>query len=1242
MARFPSVLVCLLAATAAAFAPTSVNLQRPTSALQMAADSGARDPVKVGVIGCGRIGIVHLGAINKAPGVIPVLFGGRREECRGTRALHRARTNPNNEDEIVVHRSGDGTIQSNIDGAELPAEAEGAAGEQRRARSEARALQQFDELLGKLQPDGSIGRTSPRESASAERAMESESEFQPNHHSSERNNVRDEGERHMMCTLVTRKRPGKDRPDISQSSTTRTADPIGATTHVEGPRPPCTRPADPIGATIHAEGPRQPSTKRKRQLSNRPSERSTHSAPHLLPDAETYWPVDLVSAIEEVIRTDSRRPEAPDFSFELSEQAAQKNFCVLSKHGMDLGRAIEAQKHSPLGPGSEFREVAVLEGVFGRHPLWQRFKAILLRGSHWPLEELDFESRAKDLDQALAFGNHKGATEQPALLRQLVEKDVVHGYALVLPLSKIKRLPGAIIAPMNIQKQNSIDECGRIIEKDGLTHDQSFKWDVGSSVNARTNKDELQPCRYGYCLMRIINRAVQLRRKFPGVPILASKIDYKSAYRRCHISPETSVQTVTQLPDLNLAIVALRQTFGGTAGPYEWGCISESICDLANEILRCDKWEPRALHAPRPELVPPKLLLDEDVPYAEGRELIVDIPADPRGAADVFIDDTIGITVDMGDNALRLERAILLAIHVAARPKHEDEPIPREDMAALAKLIAEARCEETKTILGWLFDFRRLTVALPENKYVAWTTAINEILSRGTSTAKELEVNVGRLVHTGMVIPHIKHFLSRLRELQFRAKKKRQIKLDDKCTDDLKLMLVFLEKARRGISMNLISYRKPTHVYRSDSCPHGLGGYSHEGFAWRIYLPEECLFRASNNLLEHLDLASIITPWIDILAGRLKAGDCSLSMTDSSTSEGWARKTNFKEDDEDPIQATIRIEVARSHAARLIQHEIRDYSQWFRGKDNVVPDHFEIVPLPNEISSWLTSLLLKLPTFRDFDRANPTKDEDVTFEWQKKDEKEDTVTHMASGDILLCPVKQWAAVVRRILGYPGATADTPVSAVWRYGRIEHITSKEVVDALRAAVVSVGEESLGIKKEDIGTHSIRSGAAMAMYLGQCPVYTIMMIGRWSSDAFLRYIRKQVEQFSHNVSKRMLERQGEMLVVTWLGEPVFPRLRFTLEPAKEFGVPKFTSDAMEVITDPEVDAVWICSPSQFHADQIKACAANGKHVFCEKPIATDLAETVEAINACNEAGVKLMIGLQRRFDPNFTADEITIPI
>jgi hypothetical protein len=46
-------------------------------------------------------------------------------------------------------------------------------------------------------------------------------------------------------------------------------------------------------------------------------------------------------------------------------------------------------------------------------------------------------------------------------------------------------------------------------------------------------------------------------------------------------------------------------------------------------------------------------------------------------------------------------------------------------------------------------------------------------------------------------------------------------------------------------------------------------------------------------------------PWIDIFAGRLKKGDCELSMTNSTTSEGWLRKSNFIEDGEDPIHATI-------------------------------------------------------------------------------------------------------------------------------------------------------------------------------------------------------------------------------------------------------------------------------------------------------------------------------------------------
>jgi hypothetical protein len=79
----------------------------------------------------------------------------------------------------------------------------------------------------------------------------------------------------------------------------------------------------------------------------------------------------------------------------------------------------------------------------------------------------------------------------------------------------------------------------------------------------------------------------------------------------------------------------------------------------------------------------------------------------------------------------------------------------------------------------------------------------------------------------------------------------------------------------------------------------------------------------------------------------------------------------------------------------------------------------------------------------------------------------------------------------------------------------------MVGYLRDAVQTIGEDVLNIKAEEIGTHSIWSGAAMAMFLGGLPVYLIMLMGRWSSDAFLRYIRKQIEQFSHDVSSKMIE-------------------------------------------------------------------------------------------------------------------------
>ncbi len=90
---------------------------------------------------------------------------------------------------------------------------------------------------------------------------------------------------------------------------------------------------------------------------------------------------------------------------------------------------------------------------------------------------------------------------------------------------------------------------------------------------------------------------------------------------------------------------------------------------------------------------------------------------------------------------------------------------------------------------------------------------------------------------------------------------------------------------------------------------------------------------------------------------------------------------------------------------------------------------------------------------------------------------------------------------------------------------KHLFSgQELLKRLRLVAKSIGPAVLGFTEDQIGLHSARSGAAMAMYLAGVPVFTIMLLGRWSSDAFLRYIRKQVKEFSNGVSSKMIQNES----------------------------------------------------------------------------------------------------------------------
>jgi predicted dehydrogenase len=85
------------------------------------------------------------------------------------------------------------------------------------------------------------------------------------------------------------------------------------------------------------------------------------------------------------------------------------------------------------------------------------------------------------------------------------------------------------------------------------------------------------------------------------------------------------------------------------------------------------------------------------------------------------------------------------------------------------------------------------------------------------------------------------------------------------------------------------------------------------------------------------------------------------------------------------------------------------------------------------------------------------------------------------------------------------------------------------------------------------------------------------------------------------------------------------------AEEFGIRKWFADWREQITDDEIDAVYLATPVNVHAEQTIAAAEAGKHVLCEKPMALTVKDCDDMIAACRANNVKLGIAYYRRFYP-----------
>lgn len=89
------------------------------------------------------------------------------------------------------------------------------------------------------------------------------------------------------------------------------------------------------------------------------------------------------------------------------------------------------------------------------------------------------------------------------------------------------------------------------------------------------------------------------------------------------------------------------------------------------------------------------------------------------------------------------------------------------------------------------------------------------------------------------------------------------------------------------------------------------------------------------------------------------------------------------------------------------------------------------------------------------------------------------------------------------------------------------------------------------------------------------------------------------------------------------------------ANKFGAEYTYTDLNEFVSSPEFDAVYIASPNSLHASQAIFCMQNGKHVICEKPMASNADEVSKMIAAAKENNVILMEALKTTQLPNFLA-------
>ena len=631
------------------------------------------------------------------------------------------------------------------------------------------------------------------------------------------------------------------------------------------------------------------------------------AAKHPVPKPTFHDPfhvdADFPRILDELLTTIDDPLVKPAFNFSVSKEAATENWNLLEDNDYDLHGLLNGGERSATTYGSEFKSTKELERLMGRHPRWQYVREILTNGVNFPVAEVSERLRRLDIEAAVKRGNHKSAIQKNDVLEKSLEKEIAKGWIVTLPVEAVRKLPDVVINPMGVATHLGVSEDGTFVPKDRITHDLSFPGKFSmESVNSRVNESELEPCMFGHTLLRMIHYIVNLRRRHKKRRIFVRKEDFKSAFRRLHLNAVTALRSATIVPFAGTPylLLSLRMPFGGSPCPSAFSTLSDVITDTINDLLSNKKWNHKNIYADKCNNIPPNENYDDKEPFAQAKDMSVELPDEDEGKADCFIDDICSIVVDIGENVERLRKAPITVMEAVSLNSDNSGYLVRDNLVAEDKMIAEGAPAEKKICLGWELDTRKLLVCLPDHKYIAWRSQIDESLKRTTVSNDTLMSILGRLENIAQLQSMMGHFLNNIRHLQITAERKEHnVRWNKRSKDDLDLVKLFLEKANKGISMNTIVFRKPDIVYICDASEHGLGGYASHGRAWRLMIPEEVLGRAHINILEYL--AQLVCIWIDVLEHKVKEQNCLLAMGDNKCALGWMRRSNFRQTEDDDV-----------------------------------------------------------------------------------------------------------------------------------------------------------------------------------------------------------------------------------------------------------------------------------------------------------------------------------------------------